>query len=192
MIKYPNGTRKTRPKTTPKSMVNYADRGMNFESEIDQSNEYYRKVNRALIYKKPTPIKVVKASKNETGSYQINEAYFMQPSTTDYNGIYREKYIDFEAKETKNSNLFPLSNIHKHQLEHLFAVQRHGGIAFILVRFVKHNEVYLLDASFLEKAISQNLKSLRYEFFKEKALLVPFGYQVPIDYLRVVDDYYFQ
>ena len=192
MIKYPNGAKKVASKQENKAPVNYASRGMNFEEFINQSNEYYRAIDKALIYKKPTPIKVVKASKNEKGNYQINEAYFAQPSTTDYNGIYRGQYIDFEAKETSNVNLFSLANIHPHQLEHLSRVTKHGGIAFILVYFVKHNEVYLLDSLKLENIIKDNAKSIRYETFKKEGILVPFGYQAPIDYLKVVDRFYFK
>ena len=132
MIKYPNKIIKQG------SYKNYANRGMTLEAEINNSNEYYLKENIAVIYKKPTPIKVVK---------QVNErivsAYFEKPSTTDYNGLYRGKYIDFEAKETKNVS-FPLRNIHPHQIKHLESIIRHGGICFLIVRFVKINETYLL------------------------------------------------
>jgi len=41
----------------------------------------------------------------------IKEAYFKQASTTDYNGVYKGRYIDFEAKETKLPSSFPLKNI---------------------------------------------------------------------------------
>ena len=49
----------------------------------------------------------------------IKEAYFNEPSTLDYTGIYKNKYIEFDAKETKSKTSFPLSNIHSHQLEHI-------------------------------------------------------------------------
>ena len=70
---------------------------MTLESEINDSNKYYLEKDIAVIYKKPTPIKVVKQV-NE----KITDAYFEKPSTTDYSGLYKGKYIDFEAKETKN------------------------------------------------------------------------------------------
>lgn len=38
----------------------------------------------------------------------IKEAYFTQASTTDYNGVYRGFYLDFEAKKPRTKHLFPL------------------------------------------------------------------------------------
>ena len=77
---------------------------MTLEAELNESNKYYLDNDIAVIYKKPTPVKVVK---------QVNEkivnAYFEKPSTTDYNGLYNGKYVDFEAKETTKT-AFPLQN----------------------------------------------------------------------------------
>ena len=81
--------------------------------------KYYLDNNIAIIHKKPTPIKVSKVSYPNSYSVVIKEAFFEMPSTTDYNGIYKGKYIDFDAKEVKSNKSFNLSNIHKHQLEHL-------------------------------------------------------------------------
>ena len=63
---------------------NYANRGMILENDINETNKYYLLNNIALIYKKPTPIKVVKV---EYPKNMIKEAYFNEPSTLDYNGI---------------------------------------------------------------------------------------------------------
>ena len=80
----------------------------------------------------------------------INEAYFRTPSTTDYNGVYRGYYIDFEAKETKNKTSFPLNNIHDHQVEHMKSCFLQKGLVFLLIRFKVLDEVYLLPFSKFE------------------------------------------
>ena len=41
-------------------------------------------------------------------SHLINKAVYSSISTLDYNGIYREKYIEFDAKETKSKTSFAL------------------------------------------------------------------------------------
>ena len=64
----------------------YANRGMTLEDDINQTNEYYNLKEIALVYKKPTPIKVVQV---EYPKNRIREAYFNEPSTLDYTGIYR-------------------------------------------------------------------------------------------------------
>ena len=109
---------------------------MNLENLINQSNDYYLKKDCALIYKKPTPIGVVDVSyKNH--KKVIEKAYFKEQSTLDYNGLYRGKYIDFDAKETLNKTSFPLSNIHEHQINHIRNVIRHNGIAFLIIRILQ-------------------------------------------------------
>ena len=119
---------------------------------------------------------------------RITEAYFDVPSTTDYNGIYRGKYIDFEAKETTMNTSFPLSNIHNHQILHLKKVYEHGGISFIIVRFKKLNETYLLFEEELDKFITTNKrKSIPLSFFKEKGYLIKDKFNPRVDYLEVID-----
>ena len=191
MIKYPNG-QKVAVKEIKSPIVNYKNRGLLFEEEINTSNEFYRNNNRAIIYKKPTPLKVVRTGVNEKNKYCISEAYFEKPSTTDYNGIYNGKYIDFEAKETKNKTSFPLSNIHPHQVEHLAKIIEHGGIGFIIVNFKMLNEVYILDGLIVKKYMDGNTSSIPLKVFKEDGVLVPQGYILTIDYLKAVDKYYFE
>ena len=131
--------------------VNYAHRGMTLESDINQTNKYYLDNDIALIYKKPTPIKVVKVKYNKRINTQITEAYYETPSTTDYNGIYKGKYIDFEAKESKSKTSFSLNNIHDHQVTHLIKVLEHGGISFLIIRFTTLNKTFILSTSKLKK-----------------------------------------
>ncbi len=189
-MNYPNGIKKTNNHYS--SLLNaerHKNRGMTLESEINSSNEYYREIDKAYIYKKPTPLKIVKVDYPSRDKAVVKEAYFTVPSTTDYNGLYKGKYIDFEAKETKSKTAFSLANIHKHQIKHLNDIYNHGGIAFLIVRFTTLNETYLLlEKDFKEFLSNEERKSVPLEFFKEKAYLLKDGYRPRIDYLKVVDE----
>lgn len=163
----------------------YANRGMMLERDINQSNKYYLDYNIALIYKKPTPIKVVKV---EYPKNVIKEAYFNEPSTLDYNGIYKGKYLEFDAKETQSNTSFPISNIHKHQLEHMKRVIYFGGITFLIVRFTKINETYILLGRELFNFIESNdRKSIPIDYFRKNGFLVELKYIPRLDYISIID-----
>ena len=186
-MNYPGGIKHNR--TMSNNNINYANRGMNLEEEINITNKYYRDMDKAIIYKKPTPIKVIKANFVSRQNVTITEAYFDMPSTTDYNGIYKGKYIDFEAKETTSNTSFPLSNIHSHQLLHLKKVYNHGGISFIIVRFTHLNETYLLFEEELNKFIeNEKRKSIPLSYFKEKGHLIRDKFNPRVDYLEIIDN----
>ena len=187
-MNYPNGIKKPQNIDISTKPVDYKNRGMTLEGEINQSNEYYIEIGKAFIYKKPTPIKIVNVDFPSKNKAVIKEAYFSTPSTTDYNGLYKGKYIDFEAKETKSKTAFALTNIHPHQIKHLENIDNNGGIAFIIVRFTTLNEIYLITAErFLNYINNNDKKSVPLEYFKTDAYLIKDGYRPRIDYLKVVD-----
>jgi recombination protein U len=187
-MKYPYGAKKLH-----KSNYTYANRGMTLENEIGDSNKYYRDNDIAIIYKKPTPITISKVDYPSRLQAVIREGYFKTPSTTDYNGIYKGKYIDFEAKETKNKTSFPLSNIHMHQIEHLKSIYNHGGIGFLIVRFTSLNRTYLLTINKLRSFIENyDKKSIPLSYFDENAYIIKDKYQPKVDYLKIVDEIYFK
>lgn len=165
---------------------NYANRGMGLEDDINISNEYYRINNIALIYKKPTPIKIAKVDYNHS---KIVEAFFEKPSTLDYNGIYKGKYIEFDAKETQSKTSFALSNIHKHQLEHIKKVLYFNGIVFLIVRFCSLDKNYILFGKDLLMFIENyNRKSIPLEFFISNAYEIEIKYMPRLDYIKIIDD----
>ena len=165
---------------------NYANRGMNLENDINISNEHYLINNIALIYKKPTPIKVVKV---EYPKNIIKEAYFNEPSTLDYNGIYKGKYIEFDAKETNSKTSFPIANVHKHQIEHIKKVLHFGGIPFLIIRFNLLNETYiLLGKDFIDFINNETRKSIPHKYFKSHGFLVELKYTPRLDYLKIIDN----
>ena len=186
-MRYPGGK-----KTNYNTYNSHANRGMGLESDIGLTNEYYLNNDIAVIYKKPTPITIAKVDYPSRLEAVIKEGYFKTPSTTDYNGIYKGKYIDFEAKETKNKTSFPLDNIHKHQINHLKAIYKHGGIGFIIVRFTNLNETYLLLIETLLNFIENNKrKSIPLEYFKNNGYIIKDKYIPRVDYLKIIDEIYF-
>ncbi|MFR7592339.1 MAG: Holliday junction resolvase RecU [Longibaculum sp.] len=193
MVNYPNMKKTSSHQMTQTSKKHYtAHRGMSLEEDISLSNEYYLHHNKAVIYKKPTPIQIVKVDYPRRESAKIVEAYYKTPSTTDYNGIYRGKYVDFEAKETKVKT-FPFGNISKHQIDHLQRIIDHGGIAFVIIAFTSLNEVYLIDASHVICAYyHSHRKSMTYDQIHNLGHLIPQGYQPRLDYLKVIDEVYFK
>lgn len=191
MINYPNQMKK-KPTTleVKKRNLKKANLGTDFESKLNESNKYYLKNNIASIYKKPTPIQVVKVDYPTRNKARITEAYYRTPSTTDYNGIYKGYHVDFEAKSCHASS-FAFVHIFKHQIEHLFTIDKMGGIAFLLIEFPLYHEVYLLPSKVLYKKYLEYLnggkKSISYLDFKKNGFLIKEGFLPPIDYLPVVD-----
>ena len=189
-MNYPGGVKKEITQNKDIKKISHKNRGMTLEADLNISNEYYREVDKAYIYKKPTPIKITKVDYPSRDQTIIKEAFFTIPSTTDYNGIYKGKYIDFEAKETKSKTSFSLNNIHSHQIEHLKNIMRHGGISFLIVRFTTLNETYLLFTENLLSFIdASERKSIPLDYFKEKAYLIKDSYRPRVDYLKIVDDF---
>lgn len=183
-MNYPNGIKKD----IINKNISYKNRGISLENDLNITNQYYIDNNIAYIYKKPTPIKVVKAEFNKNGNRVIKEAYYSEPSTTDYNGIYKGKYIDFEAKETKNKNGFPLINIHKHQINHIRNIVKENGICFLIIRFISLDKIFLLKANDFLDFIDNNKKSyIPITYFEEKAYLIKNKLLKRIDYLEIVN-----
>ena len=158
---------------------------MTLEDDINKTNEYYNLQNIALVYKKPTPIQVVQV---EYPKNRIREAYFHEPSTLDYTGIYKGKYLEFDAKETQSKTSFPLSNIHVHQMKHMEKVVHFGGIAFLIVRFSSLNLTYLIlgeDVIQFEQVYKR--KSIPIDFFKKYGYSIELKYSPRLDYIKIVD-----
>ena len=186
-MRYPGGVTQS-----IKNNINYGNRGMNLESDLNITNEYYLNNDIAVIYKKPTPITINRVDYPSRRDAVIKEAHFKIPSTTDYNGIYKGKYIDFEAKETAKKS-FPLANIHKHQIEHLRKIINHGGIGFIIVSFTKENKIFLLKGtSFFNFIDNNDKKSIPISYFEEYGYIINYNFNPRLDYLKIINKIYFE
>lgn len=196
-IRYPNGklyTPKKETATKKRKDYSFSNRGKTLEDELSDANEYYLAHEIAVIYKKPIPIQVVKVDYPSRSSAVIKEAYYRTPSTTDFNGVYEGKYIDFEAKETENRTAFPLKNVHLHQVEHMRKVVKQQGISFLLVRFSAVDRYFYLPFDqlqrFWDRMLAGGRKSIALAEFEEHAIEIMPKYAPRIDYLKIVSDLY--
>ena len=197
-MNYPSGvkpfgfknTAKTQPKYK-KTSVLAGNRGMSFEADINESNDYYREKGLCLITKRPTPINVVKVDYSHGAT--ITQAYFETQSTTDYNGVCEGRYIDFEAKSTRSKTSFPLANIPPQQIDHLKRVLGQGGIAFFLIHFELLGKTFLVPA---EKVISfyeeRPRASMTLSFIEENGRLIKEAFSPRYDYLPVLKELFFK
>lgn len=181
-MKYPNNINKKYKKE-----INYKNRGMDLEFLINEACKYYLENNIAVIYKKPTPIGVVDVD-YKNGAV-INKAYFKEPSTLDYNGIYNGNYVEFDAKECHNKTSFPLSNIHSHQIKHINSIINNGGIAFLIIRM---NDNYFLfkGEDLLEFINNETRKSIPYSYILNKGFKLSWNYNIGIDYIKGLKEAY--
>lgn len=194
-IHYPNGkiyTPSKEPLKRKNKNYSFSNRGKTLEDEINDANEYYLANEIAVIYKKPIPIQVVKVDYPQRSSAVIKEAYYRTPSTTDFNGVYQGKYIDFEAKETQNKTAFPLQNVHLHQVEHMRKVVIQEGICFLLVRFSVFDRYFCLPYEqlqhFWDRMQTGGRKSIALAEFEERAIEITPKYAPRIDYLTIINN----
>ena len=195
MIKYSNGqtyskkVRKISEFSVKSPSFSHGNRGMNLEEDINLSNDFYRQHGLCLITKRPTPINVVKVDYSKGAI--ITNAYFEKQSTTDYNGVYKGRYIDFEAKSTLKTTSFPLANISKHQIEHLKQVLKHNGIAFFIIEFAKLQQVFLLDASYVINFYENaDRKSIPYCDVALNGYEIKKGFSPRLNYLDIIEKIY--
>ncbi|MDV6377707.1 Holliday junction resolvase RecU [Sporosarcina sp. GW1-11] len=195
-IRYPNGKKYNPSVPATKKKTNdfsFSNRGKLLEDELNDSNEYYLAHGLAVIHKKPVPVQIVNVRYPARSAAVITEAYFRTPSTTDYNGVWKGHYVDFEAKETKNKTSLPLQNIHLHQVQHMKQVHDQSGLAFFIVNFSLLDRYFLLpfDAFFplWQRMESGGRKSITLTEIEERSIEISTGYQPRLDYLQAVEQW---
>lgn len=163
-------------------------RGSTLEEFVNLTIEKYVEHELALIQKVPTPITPINIDQEKR---HITLAYFEQKSTVDYIGVVQGIPVCFDAKEC-TATTFPLQNIHEHQVKFMERFEKQGGIAFMLIYFVKEESYYYLRFQKLMEFWSRmeaggrksfRMDELEEEFFFQRNgnLLVPFLEPLQID-----------
>ncbi len=163
-------------------------RGSALENLIDRTNDYYKSKNIARIDKAATPVKVTSI----TSEGRISEGYFEKKSTVDYYGMAQGTFIAFDAKQTRLKS-FPLKNVHRHQVEYMEDITRHGGVVFILVEFSCDEAYYILPfevlKDYFDNAENSGRKSIPRSAFSEE-LRIKFISSGVLNYLETVNSYF--
>ena len=116
-------------------------RGSVLEELINYTNEKYRQQKLALVQKIPTSIKPVRFDKQGVP-------------------------ICFDAKECAK-DIFPLQNIHEHQVEFMRQYEEQGGISFLLIYFTSRHVCYYMSfqemMKYWNRAKEGGVKHFKYE-----------------------------
>ena len=194
-INYPNGKKFTPPEIVPekskkKKDFSFSNRGKTLEDELNETNDFYLARGLAVIHKKPVPVQIVRVEYPSRSAAVIREAYFRAPSTTDYNGVWNGRYVDFEAKETENKTSFPLKNIHEHQIHHMKQVVSHNGVAFMIIRFSALQRYFIILFEslevFWERMVSGGRKSITLQEIVDTSIEIKPGAYPSLDYLSAL------
>ena len=112
--------------------ASHANRGMDLEKALAIVHDHYARTGEAFVGKQHIPTQIVKG-----GQW----AKVIGKSTVDYVGLMRGgRFVAFDAKECREQRI-ELSRLQEHQYEYLKEVERLGGAAFVLVRFVLRDKL---------------------------------------------------
>lgn len=163
----------------------YANRGMSLETLVNHANEVYMQGGKAVMFKVPTPTKVL--YKNYNGYRMPIKAFHESKAWLDYVGVVNGIAVTFDAKETKNKTNFPLSNIKHHQIQAMDQWNKCGGKSFLVVSFKTMNETYLIPSSIVlylyKLSLRGGRKSIPYKRFKTDAIRIHSGNHTYLDWL---------
>ncbi|MCP4336715.1 MAG: Holliday junction resolvase RecU [Mycoplasma sp.] len=149
------------------------------ESIINKTNNLYKKNNIAVIHKKDVDVNFSKVIK-QNGKLKVENAYIKKKSFADYYGVFKSKFIAFEAKSTELNSL-PLDNIKIHQHNYLKLIRDNGGICFYIFYYKKFNSFFYIDWEVIEEYKG---KSLNIEEAKKLGSELELIYPGIIDYIQ--------
>ncbi len=154
------------------------NRGMLLESILNTTINLYNKNNIALFHKKEVPISIGKVIKSNN-KIKVENAFIKSKSTSDYYGVFKGKFIAFEAKSTNLKSL-PLTNIKHHQRKYLNDVQNNGGVAFYIIYYKSYNRYFMV---FVDSIENIRKKSFSIEEASKKGIELDLTFPGILDFL---------
>lgn len=127
----------------------HANRGMEFEKELQWLHAVYERQGIAKMDKQYVPSLPVKDGK---------WAKVIGKAVVDFSGeMAGGQHVAFDAKDCAGKRI-ELDRLKPHQLEHLEGVERLGGVGFVLVRF-ERRRVYRIPVRAWRAAIEAHRRS---------------------------------
>ena len=164
--------KETKTKVVKKKSTSHVNRGLKFESLIQDKCDELKKNGIALINKVPTEIKMIRNGARIVNAFAVEQSKFV-----DFCGIYKGKGMAIEAKETKNKTSFPFSNIKDTQIEFLKLWVKLGGLGYYIIRFETNKKVFLIKSDNLHKCIDTiERKSVPYDYCLESEDFIEIDY----------------
>ncbi|MGL5268838.1 MAG: Holliday junction resolvase RecU [Spiroplasma sp.] len=151
----------------------FQNRGMYLESIINYTIEIYNSEKKALVFKNSPKIII------NHGKY-----YFLNQSTVDYHGVYKSKYLCFEAKTTEKS-ILPWTNIKLHQWNYLSLAYYHQAISFIIIYFRIYQKYYLVFTKELLVCKQEKL-IITFQWVKKNGYEIKFTYPFFLDFIKIL------
>ena len=183
-------TRKRSYKQRPKAGKRNSNLGKELEGFIEAANEMYFVRGQAVIQKQHIEIVIQQMQPNGKGQVKITEGYIKEQGAPDYMGIVNGRGICFDAKETTSNTSFPIKQVKDSQVDYLRRYKDSGGFSFLIVRFVKKGETYILPIDDFVKwwkdSKGEGRKSIPYEYFFMECEMIPVAGVSPCDYLPVL------
>jgi recombination protein U len=119
--------------------INMANKGMNFEREVEAVNRWYERTGQALIQKISTPWRV------NWKDGEIKSAAPKGKSTLDFRGTIKGGMsISFDCKESEDDSGLPLTHILPHQIEYMRKAIAVNEITFILCSMKKQGKRFYI------------------------------------------------
>lgn len=138
---------------------NHSNQGLDFESELETTHDWYRRQGLADVRKIPNSWKFISFSEYQKLLVKLPPSHLAQTadgkclqrvkSDVDFSGAGENFGISFDAKTCRAKN-FPLSNIADHQLYKLKDRDRCGVIAGVMVYLGLLNRVFFVPYKYLE------------------------------------------
>src|SRR5690625_4785957 len=107
-MNYPQGLRSRRSTQASKRQpVNYANRGMSLEEDINATNQYYLTMKKALVHKIPTPIQIVNIDYPKRSAAKITEDISDKKQRQITTVFIEENILILKQKKRKTKRLSP-------------------------------------------------------------------------------------
>lgn len=159
--------------------ISRSKRGMRSQAVIAEAVRRYNRLGRACIQEIEVPKTITK-----------NGSFYREKSTVDFVGIGYNRPVAFDVKSTRNRTRFDLDMVKGHQYEYLRRFHQQGGVAFVLLHMVKHNEWFLIPftelESYTETARNGGRQSIPYRDLKWKMPMLKEGGRTGLDFLEKI------